>query len=606
MSDIIPNVVVSMPSQLFTLARKFQAASNGKIFIGKIDTDPTLPENQIQVYLENEDGSHIPVPQPLIINQAGFPIYNGQIAKFVTVEGHSMAVYNSYGAQQHYYPNVLKYDPDRLRQEIAQPNSASIINFSQAPYINRNVGDILSDIPTNKYFGAKCDGITDDTKANQEALDWSAEYSRDIIFVGKSCITSRLTHKSGSRARHFGEIKPTRGFNDDVVIEINDDKWRDPYNDGITAIDTGDRVNIDGLRITPDDTIDAVGILGTDGVDPIISNVRTFNLRRGGIRIIKGYGWNISNISLIAPKDQNNSHKFSGVTHQTSDSFYSNIIASGYRTGMDIAGNANQLSKCHCWGMPSPNRETRNMMFGLNLSGSGNHVIQFYADSPKKLNHNDKASLDNGAIGFIISGYNNTLISPRNLSHELCGEKYGNVFYISGTENTIIAPVVESYDHIEDGGFFKFNKSATPLNNYVYGGNMQSIYLYPMEGNAFEPEISTPADYEFSYYSHNIIQKNVIGKLTITCNILDNSSGDDFFITLPNYLKGISGLASGSILNNLLPEIRKDSNLFSVEPYVNSGKIYFRRIFREGRADNIKNNMIFKDRAYFDVSFTAR
>lgn len=118
MSDIIPNVVVSMPSQQFTLARKFQAASNGKIYIGKIDTDPSLPENQIQVYLENEDGSTIPVAQPLIINQAGFPVYNGQIAKFVTVEGHSMAVYDSYGAQQFYYPNVLKYDPDKLRQEL--------------------------------------------------------------------------------------------------------------------------------------------------------------------------------------------------------------------------------------------------------------------------------------------------------------------------------------------------------------------------------------------------------------------------------------------------------------------------------------------------------
>ncbi|NBL88823.1 phage tailspike protein [Proteus sp. G2673] len=120
MSDIIPNVVVSMPSQLFTLARKFQAASNGKIFIGKIDTDPTLPENQIQVYLENEDGSHIPVTQPLIINQAGFPVYSGQIAKFVTVEGHSMAVYDSYGTQQFYYPNVLKYDPDQFEKRFSE------------------------------------------------------------------------------------------------------------------------------------------------------------------------------------------------------------------------------------------------------------------------------------------------------------------------------------------------------------------------------------------------------------------------------------------------------------------------------------------------------
>ncbi|MEX9929601.1 phage tailspike protein, partial [Providencia rettgeri] len=121
------NVVVSMPNQLFTLARKFQAASNGKIYIGQIDKDPTIPENQIQVYLENEDGSTIPVAQPLIINQAGFPVYNGQIAKFVTVEGHSMAIYDSYGAQQFYYPNVLKYDPDQFSKMIGGIDGKSFI-----------------------------------------------------------------------------------------------------------------------------------------------------------------------------------------------------------------------------------------------------------------------------------------------------------------------------------------------------------------------------------------------------------------------------------------------------------------------------------------------
>ncbi|MCZ8793932.1 phage tailspike protein [Escherichia albertii] len=115
MTDITANVVVSMPSQLFTMARSFKAVANGKIYIGKIDTDPVNPENQIQVYVENEDGSHVPVSQPIIINAAGYPVYNGQIAKFVTVQGHSMAVYDAYGAQQFYFPNVLKYDPDQFR-----------------------------------------------------------------------------------------------------------------------------------------------------------------------------------------------------------------------------------------------------------------------------------------------------------------------------------------------------------------------------------------------------------------------------------------------------------------------------------------------------------
>ncbi|HGM7057444.1 TPA: phage tailspike protein [Serratia marcescens] len=120
MADTItPNVVVSMPSQLFTLARSFKAAANGRIYIGKIDTDPTITENQIQVYLENEDGSHVPIAQPIIINSGGYPVYGGQIAKFVTVQGHSMAVYDAFGVQQFYFPNVLKYDPDQLMQRLA-------------------------------------------------------------------------------------------------------------------------------------------------------------------------------------------------------------------------------------------------------------------------------------------------------------------------------------------------------------------------------------------------------------------------------------------------------------------------------------------------------
>ena len=118
MTDITANVVVSMPSQLFTMARSFKAVANGKIYIGKIDTDPVNPENQIQVYVENEDGSHVPVSQPIIINAAGYPVYNGQIAKFVTVQGHSMAVYDAYGSQQFYFPNVLKYDPDQFKNQL--------------------------------------------------------------------------------------------------------------------------------------------------------------------------------------------------------------------------------------------------------------------------------------------------------------------------------------------------------------------------------------------------------------------------------------------------------------------------------------------------------
>ncbi len=163
MSDITANVVVSMPSQLFTMARSFKAVANGKIYIGKIDTDPVNPENRIQVYVENEDGSHVPVSQPIIINAAGFPVYNGQIAKFVTVEGHSMAIYGANNVQQFYFPNVLKYDPDQLRADLALTTGAGLVGYSQGDssfFSTRTVADVLN----GSLWFDDFKGATDDEK----------------------------------------------------------------------------------------------------------------------------------------------------------------------------------------------------------------------------------------------------------------------------------------------------------------------------------------------------------------------------------------------------------------------------------------------------------
>ncbi len=171
MTDSInANVVVSMPSQLFTMARSFKAVANGKIYIGKIDTDPVNPENRIQVYVENEDGSHVPVSQPIIINAAGYPVYNGQIAKFVTVQGHSMAVYDAYGAQQFYFPNVLKYDPDQFKNQLLILDETAQ-DFNQTkPYIIQSVSQLLQ----KDFTGIK--KITVFTYMNQHGIKVKSEW----------------------------------------------------------------------------------------------------------------------------------------------------------------------------------------------------------------------------------------------------------------------------------------------------------------------------------------------------------------------------------------------------------------------------------------------
>ncbi|HBU6131188.1 phage tailspike protein [Enterobacter sp. 168J2] len=127
MADDIQNILVGMPVTPYTLASSFKAIANGTVYIGAKDTDPTVPSNQIQVYVETESGTVIPVSQPLIINSGGYLVYSGQIAKFVVSDEYSMAVYDAVGVQQHYFADVLKYNPNTLRDELAQDDGMKLI-----------------------------------------------------------------------------------------------------------------------------------------------------------------------------------------------------------------------------------------------------------------------------------------------------------------------------------------------------------------------------------------------------------------------------------------------------------------------------------------------
>ncbi|HGJ2262551.1 TPA: phage head-binding domain-containing protein, partial [Salmonella enterica subsp. enterica serovar Orion] len=225
MTDITANVIVSMPSQLFTMARSFKAVAKGKIYIGKIDTDPVNPENQIPVYLEREDGTHIQVPQPIVINAAGYPVYNGQIAKFVTVQGHSMAVYDAYGTQQFYYPNVLKYDPDQLQVKLADPSDGfgdSLVAVKQPGdgTVARTVHDKMAERYTIDDF--LIPGDVDDTEAFRRAIKHS-QVSGQVVY-GSSGRTYKISGElqlvdqiTGAVARIHGA-----GRNSSFITPIGD------------------------------------------------------------------------------------------------------------------------------------------------------------------------------------------------------------------------------------------------------------------------------------------------------------------------------------------------------------------------------------------------
>lgn len=179
MSDITANVVVSNPRPIFTDSRSFRAVANGRVYIGRIDTDPTIPSNQIPVYIENEDGTHVQISQPLVINAAGKIVYGGQLVKVVTVQGHSMAVYDQYGVQIDYIANVLKYDPDQFKQQLedqfADGSFPETVKYkyglpaSVDGSVFRTVQDKLDDFVFLEDFGGK---------ANDNSVDNSLAFTK--------------------------------------------------------------------------------------------------------------------------------------------------------------------------------------------------------------------------------------------------------------------------------------------------------------------------------------------------------------------------------------------------------------------------------------------
>lgn len=490
-----------------------------------------------------------------------------------------------------------------LRADLAEPTGAGLVGFGPAGFSPRIVEDVLTDCITNRSFGAKCNGIDDDTIPNQQALDWSATNKRTVLFIGKTCITSRLVLNSGARMHNIGSIVP-KDFTDTVVIEVKDDKWRSPYNDGITAIQTGNRVLIDNLCIEPESSISAVGIYGTDGVGPVINNARIFNMLNGGVNIEKGYEWKFNNLSVVAPEDQLGTSAISGILHRTSDSMYSNTTVVGYPVGMEITGGANDIVNTHVWGLDG-DRSTRVMLNGLKLSGSSNNIINFYSDTPHKLDETQPASLENGGIGYVISGFNNNLVCPRVLFHVNDGPKYGKVFYISGAENSIREPVTSDFSGIEDGGVYVFTGLATPINNYVSGGNLQSFYAFP-QSTGFNPTINAPCTYTSQVYRHELTQRNVSGRLTIVCNITSNVESGAFSISLPPYLSSFKGDCTGSIFTMLNNAIRTDTNLIEVNGYIAEGKIFFRKIFRSGSPEDVQITDLITGNSTIDLSFTCQ
>lgn len=408
MTDSInANVVVSMPSQLFTMARSFKAVANGKIYIGKIDTDPVNPDNQIQVYVENEDGSHVPVAQPIVINAGGYPVYNGQIAKFVTVQGHSMAVYDAYGAQQFYFPNVLKYNPDQLRQDLAGPDGYYLIPSLIQKW--KDDGDLRGW------------GIGED--AFNAAMTEISESGGGVLYVNEDIIFSTIPimHKPGVTVYWNNHRAIVPAGLSSTYAYIMDGGADTPSYDNSDHFTLANKTNCYGLRLEAQDYtvgINAIGVRVQHCYGYTYEGGAIIGFNNGGFEDEFCYEGKASKFTMVVANTR--ADQSIGLHIKCTDSWYSEISPVGYAYGGKVIKSGNSLDKFHPWGNTVDNRVglMGKMHVGLWVTENGGFstYTNLILDTPVRRDINVGPNRTNGGVGIICEAWDtvidNALILP--------------------------------------------------------------------------------------------------------------------------------------------------------------------------------------------------
>lgn len=460
MPEQLYNVVVSQPSQLFTLARSFKANANGKIYIGKIDTDPVNPENQIQVYVENEDGSHVPVSQPIIINAAGYPVYNGQIAKFVTVQGHSMAVYDAYGAQQFYFPNVLKYNPDQLRQDLAGPDGYYLIPSLIQKW--KDDGDLRGW------------GIGED--AFNAAMTEISESGGGVLYVNEDITFSAIPimHKPKVTVywNEHRAIVPA-GLTADYAY-VMDGGAGTPVYDNTDHFTLANKTNCYGLRLEASDYtvgVNAIGVCVRHCYGWTYEGGAIIGFNNGGFYETNNYEGKASKFTMVVANTRLDNSV--GFESNSTDSWFSELSPVGYSIGLKFNKSANVVDKVHPWGNTVDNRVGVMGKMNVGIVITENAGFSTYSnlilDTPVRKSSNFGPNRDNGGVGIICEAWDCVLDGILILPSRYDTVAKSTLPMITTTQRSTIKDFQVSAEQYVTDIWISFEKNSGIARNHVSG-----------------------------------------------------------------------------------------------------------------------------------------
>lgn len=139
--DLFP---LEMPVHSFFMDRFLKNAEGGEVYVCTKDTpaDQMMNEANFLTIYKEENGEHTAIGQPIILNQVGLPIVDGSVAKILCPAEYALAVYDAYGVQQFYFPNVLKQEAliyTLFPKDYTLPNIRQLIRDREAALVGNKV-----------------------------------------------------------------------------------------------------------------------------------------------------------------------------------------------------------------------------------------------------------------------------------------------------------------------------------------------------------------------------------------------------------------------------------------------------------------------------------
>lgn len=135
--DLFP---LEMPVDSFCMGRFLKNAEGGEVYVCTKGTPADQMKNEANflTLYKKEQGENVPVQQPILLNQVGLPVVDGEVVSILCPQEYALAVYDAYGEQQFYFPNVSN---NSLQIDLSYTGGAWLVGYE-----NSTVGEALNSI----------------------------------------------------------------------------------------------------------------------------------------------------------------------------------------------------------------------------------------------------------------------------------------------------------------------------------------------------------------------------------------------------------------------------------------------------------------------------